>query len=451
MIGAGALYAILVQPVVSADDVPTVDEWRVDLDWLAERIEQQHPNAFATMHRSDFEAAISKLRNDIPNLQPHEIAVRMMQLAALVGDGHTRMHLPQPHLDHGPSKSLGFHRLPVTFYQFSDGLFIRAVDEAHKELAGSKVLRIGHVAADEAMQAVAALVHTTTTVRKGNISLEKAIEPLDTTDPPRNTSRILDWGPWYLSIPEILHALTLVDSIEQIPLELEHRDGSQQTIALTPIRLGEEIEWIDVATPKGGADPLRQPLYLRHPEKNFWFEYLADERVVYAKYNRVLSRKGNSIYSFRNELFEFIDNNPVDKLVIDVRNNGGGNNNLNRTLLREIIIRNEELNHRGKLFCIIGRQTFSAAMNFVNSLERWTNAIFVGEPTAGAPNHFGDAETIRLPNSRLTGSVSTRYWQDSKPRESRPWIRPDIPVQLSSEDFRDNHDPVLQAILDWEK
>jgi len=56
-----------------------------------------------------------------------------------------------------------------------------------------------------------------------------------------------------------------------------------------------------------------------------------------------------------------------------------------------------------------------------------------------------------LPNSRLTGSVSTRYWQDSKPRESRPWIRPDIPVQLSSEDFRDNHDPVLQAILDWEK
>jgi len=309
----------------------------------------------------------------------------------------------------------------------------------HAELAGWLVVRIGSVSAHEALQVVASLVHTTKTVRKGNVSLERAVEPLDTDDPERNTSRIRDWALWYLSIPEILNALKITNQLESIKLELQRPDGELRTVSVDAVGLSENIDWVrpepsNVAT---------SPLYQRHPEKNFWVEYLEDEHVVYAKYNRVLSSKANSIYRFRDELFELIDDKQVDKFVIDVRNNGGGNNTLNRILLREIIIRNEELNHRGTLFCIIGRQTFSAAMNFVNSLEWWTNVIFVGEPTAGAPNHFGDAETIRLPNSRLSGSVSTRYWQDSRPRETRPWIEPEIPVQLSSDDYRNNHDPAL--------
>ena len=90
-------------------------------------------------------------------------------------------------------------------------------------------------------------------------------------------------------------------------------------------------------------------------------------------------------------------------------------------------------------------------MNGVNQLEQRTKVVFVGEPTAGAPNHFGDAKTIQLPNSKLTGGVSTRYWQDSRPRESRPWIAPDVSVQVSSKDYLSGHDPVLQAVLDWQR
>jgi hypothetical protein len=118
-------------------------------------------------------------------------------------------------------------------------------------------------------------------------------------------------------------------------------------------------------------------------------------------------------------------------------------------IIHGIVTRNQTIDRKGKLFCIICRQTFSAAMNCVNHLEQRTKVIFVGEPTAGAPNHFGDAKPIRLPNSGLTGGVSTRYWQDSRPREIRPWIRPDVAV--SSQDFLTGHDPVLQAVLDWDR
>jgi hypothetical protein len=40
-------------------------------------------------------------------------------------------------------------------------------------------------------------------------------------------------------------------------------------------------------------------------------------------------------------------------------------------------------------------QTFSAAMNFATRLERETDALFVGEPTGGAPNHRRRSSALR--------------------------------------------------------
>ena len=42
------------------------------------------------------------------------------------------------------------------------------------------------------------------------------------------------------------------------------------------------------------------------------------------------------------------------------------------------------------MFVIIGRRTFSACQNLVNELDNYTNAIFIGEPTAENINFYGD-------------------------------------------------------------
>jgi hypothetical protein len=431
---------------------PTSDQWREDLAYLAERIELQHPNAFATMDRQAFEAAVAELNADIPDLEPHEIAVAMIRIAAMVGDGHTRMHLPRGGTgDDGPTEDLGFHRLPISFYQFSDGLFVRHASEEHRKLAGRKVVRIGNATAEEAMEAVAPLVHTTRVIRKGNISLEDARKPYESKYPQRNTSRVMDWGPLYVSIPEILHALGFVEDRNQINIELEDRAGKRESVKIAPVKLGTKIEWVDARDVPGIATAGKTPLYLRDSDKNYWFEYLEKERVMYVKYNSVQSMKGNSISRFCDKMFSFVDEHPVDKFILDIRHNGGGNNNLNRPIIHGIVVRTEKIDRRGKLFCIIGRQTFSAAMNCVNNLEQRTKVIFVGEPTAGAPNHFGDAKPIQLPGSGLTGGISTRYWQDARPREIRPWVPPKVSVQVSSTDYLSNHDPVVQAVLDWKR
>jgi tetratricopeptide (TPR) repeat protein len=144
---------------------------------------------------------------------------------------------------------------------------------------------------------------------------------------------------------------------------------------------------------------------------------------------------------------EFIAANPVEKLIIDLRSNGGGNNGLNRPVVIGLI--KSKIDERGRLFVITGRQTFSAAQNFVNELEKYTNAIFIGEPTAGHPNHYGDNRTFTLPNSKLEARVSTLYWQDMDPRDARPWTAPEVAAELSSDDYRTGRDPVMQAVLEF--
>lgn len=137
----------------------------------------------------------------------------------------------------------------------------------------------------------------------------------------------------------------------------------------------------------------------------------------------------------------------MEKFVLDLRNNDGGNNGLNRQVVIGIV--KSRIDERGKLFVITGRRTFSAAQNLVNELEKYTNAIFVGEPTAGHPNHYGDATPITLPNSKLNVRVSTLYWQDLDPRDNRQWTAPELAAELTSQDYRAGRDPALQAVLEY--
>jgi hypothetical protein len=73
--------------------------------------------------------------------------------------------------------------------------------------------------------------------------------------------------------------------------------------------------------------------------------------------------------------------------------------------------------------------------------------LFVGEPTGARPNHYGENVEITLPHSGLHVMASALWWQYSVPSDDRPWIAPDIPAALWSEDDRLRRDPALDAAL----
>ena len=62
---------------------------------------------------------------------------------------------------------------------------------------------------------------------------------------------------------------------------------------------------------------------------------------------------GETLADFFNRAFAFADAHDVEKVVLDIRNNGGGNNTLTQPIIQNIVMR-PSLNQRGKLFVIMG-------------------------------------------------------------------------------------------------
>lgn len=399
-------------------------QWREDVRTLAEEMPKRHNNLFHTISRKQFEEAMKRLDDRIPSLERHQIIVELVRIVAMVNDGHTVVR----GLFYGDK--VGFRYYPIALYLFKDGLFVYAADPRYANAVGGKVVRIGRASTEEAIGAVKDLVF-----RDNDMGIKERV-------------------PLLLTTPEVLHAVGLIDDMEKARFVVE-RDGKQQTIELKPVNgqkpynnnwaLGQRLSrlegWIDFR--ESSSSPT--PLFLKDPENYFWFQYLEDSKTVYVQFNDVANKETESVAEFAKRLFSFVEANPVERFVLDLRWNTGGNNFLNKPLVLGII--KSKIDQRGTLFTIIGRRTFSAAQNLVNALEKYTNTIFVGEPTGATPNFYGDATGIVMPNSGIVVGVSTLWWQDMDPRDTRPWTGPHIAAELTSEDYRTGSDPAMKAIL----
>ena len=97
---------------------------------------------------------------------------------------------------------------------------------------------------------------------------------------------------------------------------------------------------------------------------------------------------------------------------------------------------------------LIGRATFSAAANFAADVDRRTKATFVGEPTGGGVEIYGDTVSVLLPKSGINVRIAARYWDFGKGSgDRRLAINPDRKVHVTVADFLAGRDPVLAAAL----
>jgi len=390
----------------------SVAEWQADVRFLGDELPKRHRNAFHRMKQTDFEAAVKQLYDRIPQISEDEIIVGLMKIVAMIKDGHTNV-VPREFFRSG--------MFPVKFYMFSDGLFIQKAAPEYAELVGGKVVKVGNMSADEVFKTVSQAAFA------DNEMGTKQVTPL------------------LLTVPEILAGFKVIDDKQKLSLTVEI-GGKQKTFEIRPTGTLENLNhspanWIDAA-PK-----TNQALYLKDPDNFYWFEYLKEWKTIYGQHNAIGNKEDEQVADFYKRVLAFTEANPVETFVMDLRANGGGNNFLNRQVVIDLI--KSKINRRGKFFVIIGRGTFSAAQNLVNQLEKYTEAIFVGEPTAAHPNHYGDSRPFTLPNSKLTVRASTLWWQDLDPRDERFWTAPEIATETSFEDYRKNFDPALDAILNY--
>ena len=196
----GATRAGTQEPAASRMDSAQVAAWREDLAYMAREMSRRHRNLYHTIPRARFDSAVAALNRRIPSLQRHQVIVEMARIVALVGDGHTNI---------APTRDpkIGFRILPLKFYSFRDGWFVRSAESARADLVGAKVVRIGSAPPEEAYRLVRLIIGRD------------------------NDMGARFFAPFFLAMPAVLHALDLSDHPDSATLLLE-RDGRRSTVRL---------------------------------------------------------------------------------------------------------------------------------------------------------------------------------------------------------------------------
>jgi hypothetical protein len=368
---------------------------------MASQLPRLHPNLFFRTPRADFEAAAQQLKDQVPRLQDHEIVVGMMRLAALPGDAHTTL-LPWS----------GFHRLPLRLERLADGLYVVAAEASQTQALGARLVGVGDMDA-AALEAGAAEL----------VSHE-------------NEAWLRNQVPELLVVTEVLQTLRASSSAEGARVWLRQPDGPLFALDLAGLRPRPAL--VALTTAAGVPTPLHE----QRTNEFYWMTPIEGTRAVYVQYNRCQGREGFA--AFADQLFRLLDGGSVDRLVVDVRHNGGGDSEVDNPLI-EGLERRAAWRARGRVLCLAGSATFSSAMWTANDLQR-VGAVLVGSPTGGKPNSYGNTQTMVLSNSLIQVSYSTRHYQLVEGSDP-PSVMPSVAVEPTIADLRAGRDPVLEAAL----
>jgi hypothetical protein len=379
-----------------------------DVELYLTELERIHPSPYHAISKADYRAAADRLIARLPQLDDDQLMVELLRLVALLGerDGHANMN---PLSDHRRV----LHLYPLATYEFADGVYVVAAP-GRPQLVGRKLVAIdGKPIAD----------------------VLRLLDPLVTYD---NALSLAAHRSPYLVSAEILHGLGITATAARAVFSVE---GAADA-AISPVNAGAYITALRPAYPNylDGMPKRSKPLFVQKRGTSQWLTTIDRDRSVYFAYNTVQGYPRE----IADRLVRLARRPKTRRVIIDLRNNGGGDINTYPYLLQSL--KSRAVNKRGKLIVLIGRTTYSAAVHFAVDLKRGTRAIFMGEPTGGSPNHYSDTDPVPLPVSGYTINIPRIHFE-KLPGQSGLQLDPDVAVPLTGADFFAGRDPVLARAL----
>jgi hypothetical protein len=374
--------------------------WREDLEFFAREIARRHGNAFHAISRGRFDSQVAELHQRLDGLDGDQVYIELDRLANLIGDAHTYIELPAYAT-----------RFPFAVRRFGTTYRVIAARRDYEGMVGAKLLKIQDTPTSLAIQRLWSLT------------------PSDEHAALRQSR-----AEGFLTAGIMLHGVGLTPGRDSVTLTLSDDAGHafQRRVRAGPTDPGIGLPWMEVFRTR--------PIYAQNPHRSFWCRHLPEASAVYCSFRRYDNLSGELA-----ALLALVRRVQPKKLVIDMRQNGGGDYTLGLRYLIEPIRRLSYLNHSGRLFVIVGRDTFSAGMANAAQFRSRTAAILVGEMIGEKPNSFQEPREMRLPNSHLIVRYSTRYYRFVSRGPNA--IQPDHIVAPTWAEYREGRDPVLHWIF----
>lgn len=372
------------------------DDWHADLDSLASGLVERHRDPFHTMAPGQLDARVAELHDRIPRLSETEILVGFDAVAAMIGDGHTSVETDRH-----------YRRFPLELFWYGDQLRVVKSAAGDPRLLGAQLLAIDGFSVQEIDRELQLLIP-----QGENTWYERA----------HSADRF--------TRADILAALGFLRDTRTGELTLLGNDDASFTTDIASLPPGVAPSW--------PPPPEDAPLRFRRPDEPLPYTSLHRAGTTYANFRRY-----DSIEQSAGQLIEHLRETTNSRLILDLRDNSGGDYTRARHYLIYPLWRLPALNRPGGLYVLIGRKTYSAAMVTATDFRRETEAVLVGEPTGARPVGYQERGTFVLPRSGLRAHCAIRRYRFSD--TDLPAVFPDERIDPTWDLERSGHD----AVIDW--
>ena len=416
-----------------------------DVDTMMRTLEDVHPDLYAERSRESVAVSRERLLAGLPlSMTRGELWLRLAPLVASFGDGHTSVYLPGEEV--ARMQAAGALVFPPSVVQDNGGHLVVSAPLGQDVEAGNRIVSVNDLDADS-------LVRAWTNEVSGESERYRVA-----------------------GVTSAFRNFLLVHSIRApYSLEIERVGGARRRAVLAGLTQDSLRAIVARGTPRRTAMP------------NFTYEKLSPG-VGYMNF-RSMAGDRSAFGAAIGDMFRRVAADSAETLIIDLRSNGGGDSRLGDELLSHFTTKSyrmsatkqwkmsaeyraylktfvhaplswlpvwnffslgRQLFHgpdgkivdlpepeeahsaaepffTGNVCVLIGRQTFSSAVDLADGIKTYHLATLVGEETGGRPNGFGEAYVFRLPKSQLAVSVSSaRFVRASGDTSDHRGVVPDI-------------------------
>ena len=418
----------------------TPEQMRENLTFIRDKIIQTHPNPYHSISNQEYQILYGRLMNKLNEpLRADVFYFIANEIIAVLKDAHTT-------LGYGYETKY----IPITGELMPDGFGIYSTDEDHSELLHVRLIAIENIPVEGWLTEFAKLWshENMEYIQAGFSSLIRS----------------------QLYVGHILGN----PDIEKVRITVE----KNQKVFDATLAFDDEkpLNVIDIGTAKKPAAE-KQGLYLIR-----WLDNISAGYISFFS-----CPEDEDFFHVMNSFIDETNKRGYHNLVFDVRYNGGGSMAIIDEVLNHlpgdkfkgysgysklspeeerltkyggfkkkqesaecpVIVKkkkNKNIDNMftGKIYVLIGRNTFSSGNAFPIMLKDNGLATLVGQRTSNAPCAFGAFKHFELPHGRFTLNVSSKFLIRPSCVCDSDSLIPDVQIPVTMNDYVNNRDPVME-------